>query len=76
VPPLDTVAKIKKGREPYIEIGQNDEGWHWQLYSGNGQPLCRNSLPYGSKKHCVQAIRSCPAVWAKVQMIVAVDVAD
>lgn len=74
--PLDNAAKLKKTREPYIEVGENDEGWHWQLYGGNGVPICRNSFPYKTKKHAVQAIRACPAIWEKVQMIVTVDVED
>lgn len=38
--------------------------------------MARSPEPYKTKKHCVQAIRSLPAMFAKVEKIVAVDEPD
>lgn len=59
--------------EPWIEVSQDAEGWHWQLWSGNGIAVCRNALPYETKKHCVQAIRLLPAIWEKVNVVAKVS---
>jgi uncharacterized protein YegP (UPF0339 family) len=50
--------------EPYVEIAQDEDGkWHWQLWSGNGRAIARNSLPYESKKHVLQALATiAPAI--------------
>ena len=69
--PAATTEKKEKTRtnEPWVELAEDAEGWHWQLYAGNGRPVCRNSLPYDTKKHALQAIRLLPGVWAKANVI-------
>lgn len=66
-----------KNKKPYVEVAQDAEGlWHWQLYAGNGAPLCKNATAYKTKKHAVQSIRACPGVWEKVEAIIEVDTPD
>lgn len=73
--PPTTRTKTKR-HEPHVELARDADGWHWCLWSGNGVMMARSPEPYKTKKHCVQAIRSLPAMFAKVEKIVAVDEPD
>lgn len=63
-------AAEKFAREPYIEIAQDAEGWHWQMWSGNGRAIARNAVAYESRKHCMQAVKLLPGIWAAVRLVV------
>lgn len=32
-------------RPPYFELAEDDSGWHWMLYAGNGRPLATSVRP-------------------------------
>lgn len=56
--------------EPFVEIARDAEGWHWMLWSGNGRPIARNALAYGTQKHALQAIKLLPGIWSQVKVVV------
>jgi hypothetical protein len=70
--PGTTAADGKKSRsnEPFIEIAQDEHGWHWQLYGGNGQPVARNAVAYGEKKAAIAAAKGVAATLGKARAIV------
>lgn len=63
---LKTEAEKSAPREPWVEIAQDERGWHWVLWAGNGQALCVNPRPYESQKHAIQAVQAVQKNWACV----------
>lgn len=49
---------MKPSSESWIEIAKDGDGWHWQLWSANGQAMARNPVAYGEKKHAIQAAQA------------------
>ena len=67
--PTTPTPTTAKPREPWIELAQDAEGWHWCLWSGNGQAVARNAVPYTDKKHAIQAIRLLGKVFEQAKII-------
>lgn len=51
-------AEEKPRREEYYEIAKGEDGYHWALWSINGQIIARNAKPYASRQQAVAAIRN------------------
>lgn len=47
----------KRHSEELYEIAQDEEGWHWALWSANGQIIARNGRPYDSRQQVLAAVR-------------------
>lgn len=65
-----STPETTRTNEPFVEIAQDADGWHWQLWSGNGRPVAQNAVAYESRKHCLQAIKLLPGIWPNVKVIV------
>lgn len=58
-------------RTAYFEIGKDQEGWHWVLWSGNGRVLARNPQPYERRKDVLQAVKNLAKLVPSVKYIAA-----
>lgn len=56
--------------KPYAEVAQGEDGWHFQVWAGNGQPVCRSAVPYANEKQAINAVRSARATFAGVEIVV------
>lgn len=70
--PTPIAADEKPTREPWVEVAQDKDGWHWILWAGNGQPLCRSARVYATKKHAAQAVGVMQKNWACVRLVAVV----
>ena len=71
--PPTTRGQGDRKNEPWVEIAQDSDGWHWCLWAGNGRAIARNCEPYDSKKHAVQAVRAAAPIFSEVNLIAAVS---
>lgn len=53
----------------YFEVAQDEDGWHWQLWAGNGVPVARNAQPYARKGDAVEAIKGMARIVGTAQQI-------
>lgn len=67
-PAPTTTSKTRN--EPYFEVAQDSEGWHWVLWSGNGRMVARNALPYDTRKHAVQGAKAAQTGFPKAKFAV------
>ena len=63
----------KQANEPWIEIARDSDGYHWQLWSGNGRPMACNAVTYKSLKAALQAVKAMIPLWALVNVIGTAD---
>jgi uncharacterized protein YegP (UPF0339 family) len=75
-PKVTAPTTTTRKNEPWIEVARDDEGWHWQLWSGNGRAIARNAVAYDTKKHCLQAIATLPGIWPTVNVVAMVSEAE
>ena len=63
--------KLTESRnKPVAEVAKDGDGWHWQLWAGNGQPLARSTVAYTNEKQAIQAVRNVRAAFLETEIIV------
>lgn len=68
---MSKTQKLTRSRnKPIAEVAQGEDGWHWQVWAGNGQPVCRSAVAYANEKQAINAVRTARAAFAGVEIVV------
>ncbi len=70
-----TVQTVQAGDprygEPWYEVAQDQqENWHWCLWSVNGRPIARSGVAYQRKKDAVEAVRKLAATVGAARKVI------